>query len=407
MTRFNLSPLNRTTPFAYLIPVAPRRHALTALAALAVLAGCGGGGSDDSGGAPGATASAYTAGTLSGFGSIIVNGVRFDDSAASVVDDNGGLRSVSSLKLGMRVEVTSDSVTSSGTAKASKVHFGSQLEGPVASVGSSTLTVLGQVVDVTSATVFDSSLAAGLSAVAVGAVVEVHGVVDSTTGHLVATRVETASSTSSYKLSGTVTALDTTAKTLSIGAAVVNYTSAASVPSTLAVGTSVRLKLATTPSNGQWVATSFGSTKKQASDGQVGHVRGLITSFTSNASFSVGGFTVDASAVTVPTGLAVGVGVEVEGTVTNGVLVASKVKLEDERGSGRDDKRFELHGSITAIDTTAKTFTLRGVTVSYSGTVTYKDGTEANLAVGRKVEVKGAVGSTRSQVQAATIDFES
>ena len=36
--------------------------------------------------------------------------------------------------------------------------------------------------------------------------------------------------------------------------------------------------------------------------------------------------------------------------------------------------------SQSSIDGTAKTFALRGVTVWYGGTVTYKDGTEAGLA---------------------------
>ena len=74
---------------------------------------------------------------------------------------------------------------------------------------------------------------------------------------------------------------------------------------------------------------------------------------------------------------------------------------------GDADRRYELHGSITAVDATAKTFVLRGVTVSYAGTVTYTGGTEAGLVVGAKVEVRGTVGATRTSLAATAIQFES
>jgi len=88
------------------------------------------------------------------------------------------------------------------------------------------------------------------------------------------------------------------------------------------------------------------------------------------------------------------------------VLVATKVELESQH-QGDDNRRIELHGAITAVDSTAKTFVVRGVTVSYAGSVTYPNGSQAGLVVGAKVEVKGGVGSTRTLVQAVRIQFES
>ena len=49
-----------------------------------LIAACGGGG----GGLTADSATAYAAGPITGFGSIIVNGIRFDDSSASVLDDD-------------------------------------------------------------------------------------------------------------------------------------------------------------------------------------------------------------------------------------------------------------------------------------------------------------------------------
>jgi hypothetical protein len=396
----------------------PTRGRVAALlSSLLLLAACGGGGSDgaatsgtsDSGGT--ATAAAFTQGTITGFGSVIVNGVRFDDTGATVTDDSGSKHALSALRLGMRVEVDSSAVdTTAGTARAHAVRFGGEVTGPVEAVdvAAGTLTVLGQGVDINSSTVFDDSLSAGLSAVTAGAVVEVHGLPDSATGRLLATRIEDKTGATSYKLRGTVTSLDTTAKTFRIRSAAISYAAVTTVPATLAEGATVRVVLATTAVSGVWQAQSLGAKTVTTTAAQA-HVRGVITAFTSSSAFSVDGIPVDAGAATFPdgsTGLALGVQVEVVGTLTNGTLVATKVGLES-RHRGDDDRKFRLHGSITSVDTTARTFVLRGITVNYAGTVTYTGGTEAGLVVGAKVAVRGTVGATRNMLTAVSITYES
>ena len=406
-------------------PAAGRRAAGTTATGLvailsfaaALVAGCGGGGGDaataGSSTAP-ATAStaAYTQGTITGFGSVIVNGVRFDESTAAVTDEDGSLKAASSLRLGMRVEVDSAKVdASTATARASAVRYGAQVLGPVSAVAATSITVLGQVVDITATTVFDDSLVGGLAAVAVGAVVKVHGLADAATGHIVATRVEPETGATAYRLRGTVASLDTTFKTFAIGGAVISYAdlAASQVPDSLANGVALRVKLATTPANGAWVAQSLHVKASKPADTSVAHLRGAITAFTSATAFTVDGLVVDAGNAAFPDGIAgvvLGAQVEVHGTVSNGVLVATRVSIESKH-RGDDDRKLELHGAITAVDATAKTFVLRGVTVSVAGTVTYTGGTEAGLVVGAKVAVRGGVGSTRTQVLAVTIKFES
>ena len=106
------------------------------------------------------------------------------------------------------------------------------------------------------------------------------------------------------------------------------------------------------------------------------------------------------------TGIVLGAQVEVEGASSNGVIVATKVSIETEE----HDKLagFELHGAITSLDTSAKTFVLRGVTVSYGGTaVVYVGGMASDLAVGRKVEVKGTLSTDGTKLDATKIKFES
>ena len=390
---------------------------LAALAATAVVTACGGGGSADAGatGASSITPTAFTQGTITGFGSIVVNGVRFDESAASVSDDAGNPSTAQALRLGMRVEVDHADVDArASTARAAAVRYGSLVLGPVASVDAAgnSLTVLGQVVDISRSTVFSETLAAGLPALAVGAVIEVHGQADAATGHVSATRVEAASSATRYKLRGSVAGLNTSAKTFNIGAAAISYATLAStaVPSSLADGVALRVELASVQSGGFWVASALGvkGPRGEHGNGLGGHVRGKITAFTSSSSFTLDGVVVDASGASFPdgsSGLALGVEVEVDGTVSKGVLVANKVSIES-RHQGDDSHQWQLFGAITALDTAAKTFVVRGVSVTYGAATTYVGGSLADLAVGRKVHVKGSVGSTRSQVQAAVVSFE-
>ena len=390
---------------------------LAALAATAVVTACGGGGSADAGatGASSITPTAFTQGTITGFGSIVVNGVRFDESAASVSDDAGNPSTAQALRLGMRVEVDHADVDArASTARAAAVRYGSLVLGPVASVDAAgnSLTVLGQVVDISRSTVFSETLAAGLPALAVGAVIEVHGQADAATGHVSATRVEAASSATRYKLRGSVAGLNTSAKTFNIGAAAISYATLAStaVPSSLADGVALRVELASVQSGGFWVASALGvkGPRGEHGNGLGGHVRGKITAFTSSSSFTLDGVVVDASGASFPdgsSGLALGVEVEVHGTLSKGVLVANKVSIES-RHQGDDSHQWQLFGAITALDTAAKTFVVRGVSVTYGAATTYVGGSLADLAVGRKVHVKGSVGSTRSQVQAAVVSFE-
>ena len=398
---------------------------LAAVAALA--AGCGGGGSDSTAASAGSssppttTAAGYTQGTVSGFKSVVVNGVRFEDSSASVTDDAGTKTAASAgaLKLGRCVGVDHGAVdSSSASARATAFRYGSLVLvlGPVSAVNATagTVTVLGQAVDVSSATVFDDTLASGLSAVAVGAaveVVEVHGLLDSATGHIVATRIESETSVSAYKLRGTVAALDTRAKTFSIGGAVIGYGGPAStlVPSTLTDGSKLRLLLATTQVSGQWLAQSLGAkASTRPADNTSAQVRGSISAVTSATRFTVGGLAVDATNATFPdasTGLALGVQLEVQGTVGNGVLQATRVSL-DNKHRGDDSHKLQLIGATTALDSTAKTFLVRTVTVSRDSATTQVGGTEADSAMSRRVHVEGTLASTRSQVLATQISVD-
>jgi len=395
---------------------APARMLLQFAAAAALLAGCGGGGDTGTSSLPagnsGANTSSFAAGAISGFGSVIVNGVRFDDSAARIVDDDGRAGDSSALKLGMRVEIDGGAVSDDGTgprAAAKEIRFGSELVGPVAGVDATakSLVILGQTVLVVDTTVIDDRLVGGFAAITVGSLVEVHGTRDAVTGAITATRIEPTAAAAGFKLRGVVAHLDSTAKTFTIGAALVSYAGVSPVPANLANGLIVRVRVQPTPVAGALVATRIDVATPRVDDANEAEIEGSITALTSSASFSVNGIAVDASSATFPqgtTGLVLGAQVEVHGTSSNGVVMASRVEVEDR--AQRHAEGFELHGAITALDTGAKTFVLRGVSVSYGATaVDFRKGTAAQLAVGVQLEVRGTLSTDGTMLQAMRISF--
>ena len=386
------------------------KTSVAALMAVGLITACGGGGGGGSSTGGGTTATAFTAGPVRGFGSIIVNGVRFDDSGAEIENEDGVRGGQDDIKLGSMVEVESGRIDdSAGRATAVRIRFGSEIKGPVASVDATTnsFVVLGQVVEVKPETVFDDSLGATDVAGLAGKVVEVQAQRDAATGHYVATRIEAEVGATSFKLRGAISALDTTAKTFQIGDAVISYASlnAADIPAGLANGMKLRVKLATAQVDGKWVATSIRSGERKVEDHGDARLQGNVTAFTSATAFEVNGIPVDASAARIDKGpVTADSVVEVRGTAKDGTIVAERVKVLN--GSDDSVSGVELHGSISGVDATAKTFVLRGVKVSFAGSVSFQRGTEAQLVDGAKVEVKGTLSADRSTLTATLIKFE-
>jgi len=187
-----------------------------ALATAALLGGCGGGG-DVAGVGTGGTGS-FSVGTVTGFGSVFVNGIRYEDNGARLVDDDGTVKVLGSddnpLRIGMAVEVTG-TVDDSGTVRtATQIAYGAEIKGPVTAVDASagTFDVFGITVRTTTTTVYENF--GGVTALATGNVVEVHGQPD-TNGRIVATYVEREASSvaafvagdGEYRLRGAVVGL--------------------------------------------------------------------------------------------------------------------------------------------------------------------------------------------------------
>lgn len=385
-------------------------HALLAIiwatTVAAVLSSCGGGvGSGGTG--------SFASGPITGFGSVIVGGVRFDDSAATVEDADGGRRSRDELRLGMTVEIDSSAIStdaSGSSASARSIRFESELVGLVGAVdvAGSSLTLLGQRVTVGTSTVFDDRLGGGLAGLRVAQALEVYAVYDPAGARYRATRIEPASTALILRLRGPLAQVDTAAQTLRIGSTVYSYAGASGIPGNLAAGQFVRLRLALvllpTP---RWVVQSFGTALQPLPDADGVKFEGLISAFTSASVFSVGGRAVDAVGARFPdgsAGLAAGVRVEVEGQLRAGILRASKVEIvsDDEVR----DRGFELTGAISAVNPAQATIVLRGVTVSTARIgLRFENGTVANLVVGANVELRGELAADQRTLEATRIKF--
>lgn len=142
--------------------------------------------------------------------------------------------------------------------------------------------------------------------------------------------------TSAKSFKGTVTAYDNP-QSFSVDGIPVDASGSSTAPQGLATGSRVEVQ-------GDMVNGTLRARRVELEDDHDGddngtessELEGRVTSYTNPTSFSVDGIPVNATAT--PTTLSVGMHVEVHGTVSNGVMVASQVKVE---GSETDDDEDE------------------------------------------------------------------
>ena len=158
---------------------------LAVAVAVSMLASCGG---DDDSVTVEPTQTAI--GTISGFGSVIVNGVRFDDANASVSMDDA-TRSRDQLRVGMVVRVRGR-IHGDGTGVAESIQYNDCVQGPITAMNQvrNTVTVLGQTVQLDEETVFDGVTLRDMNGFAVGDQVEVSCLPDPANNQFRATRME-------------------------------------------------------------------------------------------------------------------------------------------------------------------------------------------------------------------------
>ncbi len=390
---------------------------LIAFAALAglVLAACGGGSGTNIAGIDRTGTPAIAAyGTISAFGSVVVNGVHYDTSGATITI-NGDPGTQADLAIGdvVLVKGTLDSGGAKGVA--ASVSFDPNVEGPITSIDltANTLVALGQLVRVSADTSFDSSIQPpALSSLALGDVIEVSGLVQAD-GSISATRIEHRPVGGPYEVLGVVSGHQPAQHTFLIGIQVVNYQSAvvSGVPNGV-IANGQRLQVKGSLVNGVLVATRVeyeGNTLGGVS-GERREVEGAITRFASATDFDVSGLPVTTNAQTqfedgTAADLAPNVKVEISGSLNGaGVLVASKVEV-------RRSAPLRIVAPVDSVDAGGGSLVVLGVTVRIDALTRLEDQSSqevrpfslANLAVGDYVEVRGNESPTGSGQVLATL----
>ena len=303
------------------------------------LAACGGGG----GGLDGGTGGTGVSTGVMTKGSVIVNGVRFEDTTANITIDDTP-KTASALQNGMVVKVRGRFNADGTTGTAERIEVENEARGTVQTKDSSTnpprFTVVGQVVLVDDETIAANFAAPPANAQALVAalvtgtsVVEVHGQRDGS-GNIRASRVELLASPGANvdELRGRVKAGSLTGSGFVLSNSAIDVT------------------------------VNFGT-----------------------------GHTIS------PTGAALANGalVEVHGSFSGGIFTASRTDvedLEDNEFEPAENEDYEVEGFVAgcpANDICGNTFTVDGKNVEKGSNVRYEGGTKDDLRNGAKVEAEG------------------
>ncbi len=344
---------------------------------------------------------AVSAGTVTGFGSVYVNGIRFDTSKAQVeINDNRFARE-GDIALGMVVRIEGQLLETAAMGVADKVVYDPLLKGPVTAISdlnsdTKTLTILGQTVTIHSDIAFGGTSFEGL---APADKIEISGFVNAN-GSLLATRVDAirgSSQGTAFDVEGRLgNLLDTTFK---LQALTVDYTSADFIG-----GEPADLK------DGQWVEVEGNQLTQGVLTATIVrfeerglavppatqvHLEGLIGDFESLSAFTLNGVLVDGEGATIergsPNQLASGTRVAIEGTAMgDNRLRADRIRL-------MLPSKIRVAGMIETIDRITGDFSVLGVDFKSDGLTAFEDRSAVadrfiksrGLAIGDYVEVYG------------------
>jgi Domain of unknown function (DUF5666) len=323
-------------------------------------------------------------GTISSFGSVYVNGVKFSTSATTSISDDGASKTEAELKVGQVVEIKGNPVDSSN-ASADSIAVMKDLKGPVDVVYNAvnkTLGVIGQTVLIDNNTIIDDSIgASGLAGLALGMQVEVSGFREA--AGVRATRIEAQNpAVKLFKLRGSIDSI-VNPTTFTIGKTTVSYSGVTvqNLPASgLVVGLPVEVRATATPVNNLVSATSV--EVKKGVDGKSGdkaEVEGIISAFDGNCKFNVSAQAVDACSSnfdsgTSKTDLVDGKRIEASGALNNGVLIASKVQFKAGGGGGSvDTNQANVKLSALVQSVTANSVSLLNKSFSVNGTTQLED----------------------------------
>lgn len=365
------------------------------LAVTSMLSGCGG--SDQQAAVPPKAAvipaanpiTVSTNGIISGFGSIVVNGVHYSTDSTTISTDDNLKAAEQELAVGMMVQLEGSINADGKTGTAKSVKYSAQLEGPVTFIdlANKTLTVLGQIVAVDDLTVYER---VSLNTIKVGDVLEVSGYFKAP-GQFYASRVELETKQQSLlKMYGVVSELNTADQTFHLGNLVVSYNSARFEDFTqaqLANGLAVKVKASSyNATTNKLVASEIDLEKSSTATTDKVWLEGVISNYQPDKSLMLNGQTFLLSMDTrfeygQRSQLANGLSIKLQAIpVTNG--------WKAEKISFNQQAVLKLSGNVSALDLNNNTFSIGSTTFVVTAQTLFKD--DSNRAI-RYFDLKSLV----------------
>lgn len=375
----------------------------------------------------GASTPVSVVGRITAFGSVYVNGVRYEIDNATLSNtgpDGSKPLQESDLKIGMVVNLTGNRTGTTGIA--TSVSYNELLEAPVTAInlnsdGTGTITAGGQVINVSNTTVFyGESVRATITALQVGDWIEVSGYVGSN-GSIDATMISYETENShgaNAELEGIISNLNTGAQTFTLNGIQVNYAAAIiRTAATLSNGMRVEVYGTLNTTNNSLAATfiepehsssdlddDYSDHNDDYNEGHEYELQGIVAN-ASAGQFTLAGVTVrytnttrfsGLTAAQIQNGLFID---EVEGSYNaQGQFIAREIEVEYHSVNGVSDDHYasnelEVESTISAIDTASNTITVMGYRAAITASTVMKDDDQddyyfniSSLSVGDYVE---------------------
>jgi hypothetical protein len=316
------------------------------------LSGCGNSSGSQTAGIDGSGEPVATTsnGTIDGFGSVIVNGLRYNSDKAHILV-NGETAIEDNLRVGYQVRIIG-SIAADGLATADKIEFTPTLVGTIEQIdlASNNLVLLGQQVHITNNTIFDATMSPNnITGLAIGNKILVSGS-QAIDGSISATRID-AISANQIQLLGFVRELDENNSTFKLNQQQVSFAAAqlTNVDNNRLQNGMLVTAMGMLDTGKRLQATRITKLNTQFSNSiKNADVEGFVTRFVSMTDFDVAGTRITTNAQTryengSATSLMIGAKIEAKGKLdSTGKLVAEKIEFEPRSNN-------KLSGTVTSL----------------------------------------------------------
>lgn len=304
-------------------------------------------------------------GPITGFGSIIQNGIRYDVSQTHFIRDGVVVANQSQYRVGEIVKINGAINADGVTGQATQVDYGSLLQGQITALGTDgkSIYVLNQLVRTDSLTVFHGIKL--LTDLSLGNVVQISGARDAQgvirANSLTLQQTSFIAGTSSQLIEGRITKADPLTHTLVVNGLNIDYSHVVrnALPT---VNQYVRVTSTQSLQNNTLIASNYTQAQEfvEFVQGEEAELEGLVTAFISASRFAINGQLVVTTAATefensMPADIKLNALIEAEGRInTQGELVAEEVSV---RQASTTQTR-ELEGKVAEINYNTQTFKL-------------------------------------------------